>query len=354
MLRTRADVLGESRAGRGARADVAQALRRVVWQVGPFLVLAIVVVIFGLANPRFLTPVNLGNILRQAAPTALFAIGATMVILTGGIDLSVGSVAALSACVSAVLMTRPVTIAGMTFGPFDWITGLVVAVVVGAIVGAFNGLVITRGRIPDFIATLGTMTAVRGLAHLVTGGLPVPTHFLVGEVRELPAPLIWLGTHAVFGIPILGIIAVIVAIAIGLLLRYGGLGRSFYAIGGNREAARVSGIHVNRTKWMAYMLCGLIAGLSGYLITGRLSSANAGIASGEELQAIASVVIGGTNLFGGEGGVAGSLVGAVTIGAMRNGLNMAAVPTFWIYVIQGAVIIAVVVLDQWRRRRFRA
>jgi ribose transport system permease protein len=310
--------------------------------------------IFALASPRFLTTTNMANIVRQTAPTAIFAVGATMVILTGGIDLSVGAVAAIAASISAVMMTREISVAGLAIGPLDWWGGLLVALAVGALVGAFNGFIITRGRIPDFIATLGTMVAVRGLALLVTDGLPVPSHFFAREAGYLPETMIWMGHGTVLGLPMLGVIAVVVGVVIWFLLRYVALGRAFYAIGGKREAARVSGINVDRTKWAAYMLCGLIAGLAGYLLAARMNSANALMADGEELRAIASVVIGGTNLFGGEGGVFGSLIGALIMGALGNGLNMAAVSAFWQRVIQGTVIIGVVVLDQWRRRRFRA
>jgi ribose transport system permease protein len=164
--------------------------------------------------------------------------------------------------------------------------------------------------------------------------------------------MIWLGSGSVLGIPVAGLIALLTVIAGWYVLRYTAFGRSVYAVGGNREAARVSGISINKTKLWVYVFSGLMAAIAGFVLAGRLNSANALMGEGEDLRSIAAVVIGGTNLFGGEGGVLGSLIGALTMGVLGNGLNLLNVSAFWQRVIQGVVIILVVIFDQWRRRRF--
>jgi len=320
---------------------------------GPLIALILLCAYLSLTSPHFFTASNAVNIARQTAITAILAVGQTLVILSSGIDLSVGAVAALSASVAAVAMTQRIEVAGLAIGPLHWYLGLPLALLVGAIAGWINGIIITRGRIPDFIATLGTVATMRGIALLVTGGLPVPSHLTATELRGyLPDQMIWLGAGDILGVPVAGLIALLVTIAGWFLLRYTALGRAIYAVGGNREASHVSGINVNRTKLLAYILSGLLAAVAGFVLAGRLNSANALMAEDENLRSIASVVIGGSNLFGGEGGVIGSLIGALTMGVLANGLNLLNVSAFWQRVIQGLVIISVVVFDQWRRRRF--
>jgi ribose transport system permease protein len=305
------------------------------------------------ATPYFLTVSNLANVTRQSAITAILGVGQTLVILTAGIDLSVGAIAALSASVSAVMMTQRLEVAGLAIGPTSFLFGFLIAVAVGTLSGMLNGLIITRGRIPDFIATLGTLATLRGIALLVTGGLPVPSHLTATELKGyLPEQMIWMGGSSILGIPVAGLIALAVVVAGWFLLRYTALGRAIFAVGGNQEAARVSGISIDRTKIAVYTLSGLLAGIGGFVLAGRLNSANALMADGENLRSIAAVVIGGTNLFGGEGGVIGSLIGALIMGVLANGLNLLNVSAFWQRVIQGLVIVLVVVFDQWRRRRF--
>lgn len=214
---------------------------------------------------------------------------------------------------------------------------------------------ITKGRIPDFIATLGMMTTARGVALLLTQGLPVPSHVTAIQLKAyLPPELIWLGSGAVLGVPVPAVVTVAAALLGWIVLHYSRLGRSALAVGGNREAARVSGINVDRTKIAVYAFCGFTAGIGGLVLTGRLNSANALMGDGMELQSIGAVVLGGTNLFGGEGTVIGTVVGALIMGVLGNGLNLLNVSAFWQRVVNGLVIIAVVVFDQWRRRRFGA
>jgi ribose/xylose/arabinose/galactoside ABC-type transport system permease subunit len=335
------------------RRRVSQAGRELLLRGGPLIALILLAAYLSFATPHFLTVSNLINVTRQSAITAILAVGQTLVILTAGIDLSVGAIAALSASVSAVLMTQRIEIAGLAIGPTNFWLGLLIALVIGTLAGMLNGLIITRGRIPDFIATLGTLATLRGVALLVTGGLPVPSHLTATELKGyLPDQMIWMGSGSILGIPVAGLIALGAVVSGWFLLRYTALGRAIFAVGGNREAARVSGISIDRTKIAAYAISGLMAAIAGFVLAGRLNSANALMADEENLRSIAAVVIGGTNLFGGEGGVIGSLIGALIMGVLGNGLNLLNVSAFWQRVVQGLVIVLVVVFDQWRRRRF--
>ncbi len=332
---------------------VPKAVTEMIARMGAVIALVLLVIYLAIVSPYFLQPSNLVNIARQSAITAILATGQTLVILSAGIDLSVGAIAAISASAAAIFMTQRVEILGMSIGPVNFFAGLLIALATGGLAGAFNGLIITRGRIPDFIATLGSLTILRGFALLITGGLPVPSHMTATELKGyLPEEVVWMGAGNILGIPSAGIIALVVIIFGWFLLRYLVLGRSILAVGGNQEAARVSGIHVERTKIMVYVLSGLMAAVAGFVLAGRLNSANALMASEENLRSIAAVIIGGTNLFGGEGGVIGSLIGALTLGVLSNGLNLLNVSAFWQRIVQGMVIIVVVVFDQWRRRHF--
>ena len=352
MASTPAGTEGARQSERSADGAALRVARELVSRVGPVIALVLLGAFLSIATPHFLKVDNLANITRQSAITAILSVGQTLVILTGGIDLSVGSVAAISASTAAVLMTQRFAILGVMVGPLGFEVGLLIALIVGALCGLINGLIITRGRIPDFIATLGTLTIFQGIALIITGGLPVPSHITATELKGyLPPQMIWMGAGDVLGIPVAGIIAVVIVILGWLLLRYLALGRSVYAVGGNREAARVSGISIDRTKVAVYFLSGLIAALAGFVLAGRMNSSNALMAGDENLRSIAAVVIGGTNLFGGEGGVVGSLIGAFIMGELGNGLNLLNVSAFWQRIVQGLVIILVVIFDQWRRRR---
>ncbi len=335
------------------RRSVLQPLAMVADRAGPLLALILLSGYLALATPHFLTASNFANVARQTAITAILGVGQTMVILTAGIDLSVGAMAALAASLSAVAMTQQIDLAGIQVGPLPFWPGFLLALLTGGLAGFLNGLIITKGRIPDFIATLGTLTTYRGIALLITGGLPVPSHLTATELRGyLPDAMIWMGSGDLGGIPVPGLIALLVGLLGWFILRYTVLGRSTYAVGGNPEAAHSSGIRIHRVKLAAYTFSGLMAGLGGFVLAGRLNSANALMAEGEELRSIAAVVIGGTNLFGGQGGVPGTLIGSLIMGVLANGLNLLNVSAFWQRVIQGLVIIVVVLIDQWRRRRF--
>jgi ribose/xylose/arabinose/galactoside ABC-type transport system permease subunit len=322
---------------------------------GPIIALLFLLIYFSLATPHFGTLSNLKNIAQQNAYLVILAIGQTLVITGAGIDLSVGAVMAVSASVMAVLATQELSILGMTIGPVNVWLAMLIGLVVGTIAGSLNGLVVAKGRIPDFVATLGMMEAARGAALLVTGGLPIPSHLTATELKGyLPDPIIWMGGSEIFGIPTGPLIALAIVIIGWIIMSQTGLGRAIFAVGGNKEAARVSGIKVDRIKIATYTIMGLMAAVAGIVLTGRMNSANALMATGVELKCIAAVVIGGTNLFGGEGTIIGTLIGAIIMGALGNGLNLLNVSAFWQRVIMGIVIIFVVVFDQWRRRRFGA
>ncbi|MBT9165399.1 MAG: Ribose import permease protein RbsC [Chloroflexi bacterium] len=321
-----------------------EASKKSLLKGGPLIALLLLIAYLSFASPHFFTARNLSNVAVQSSINAILAIGQTMVIISGGIDLSVGAVLALSASVAAV---------AMTYHGQSMVVGMLLALGTGALVGSISGIVIAKTKVPDFVATLGIMTAARGLALIVTGGLPVPSHKALLEVGAgLPSGLIWLGSGDILGVPVPALVIVAVTIMGWHILTNTTLGRAIYAIGGNREAARVSGISIDRTKIMAYTIMGLLAAVAGIVLTGRLNSANALMAGGAELHSIAAVVIGGTTLLGGAGGVVGTLIGAFIMGTLGNGLNLLGVSAFWQQVIMGMLIISVVVFDQWRRRRF--
>jgi ribose/xylose/arabinose/galactoside ABC-type transport system permease subunit len=331
--------------------------RRINWATllrgGPIIALLLLVLYFSLASPHFATISNLKNIGEQNAYLIILAVGQTMVIIGAGIDLSVGAVMAVSASIMALLATQNITILGLSFGPLNAWSAMLVGFLVGTAAGFVNGVVIAKGRIPDFVATLGMMEAARGIALLVTGGLPIPSHLTATELKGyLPDAVIWMGGKELFGVPTGPLIALAVVVVGWLILTQTVLGRSMLAIGGNKEAARVSGLKVDRIKIATYVVMGMMAAVAGIVLTGRMNSANALMATGVELKCIAAVVIGGTNLFGGEGTVIGTLIGAIIMGVLGNGLNLLNVSAFWQRVVMGVVIIAVVIFDQWRRRRF--
>ena len=330
---------------KSARGMLARAVTVAGGRGGALIILFLLVVAFAIVTPDFLTVNNLVNILRQYSVLMILAVGQTLVIVSRGIDLSVASNAALSGSVM-----------GVAYAYWAWPepASLLVGLATGVAVGAFNGFVITRLGVPDFIATLGTFVAVRGIALLVTNGLPVPDFERAVEGRTLPATISTLGVDSVLGMPLIAVVALVCALVGGFILSRTRLGRSAYAIGGNTEAARMSGIKVERSKMWIYVISGLLAAVGGFMLTGRQASANALMGEGLELQSIAAVVIGGTNLFGGEGRMSGTVIGVLIIGVLSNGLSIAGVAEFWQRVVNGLIIVAVVALDQWRRRAARA
>ncbi len=300
---------------------------------------------FAILSPYFFTLSNWLNIFRQVAVVLIVASAQTMVIIAAGIDLSVGPLLALGGCLAAV---------AMSYWGWPFLSGALLGVFFATMAGFANGVIIAKGKIPDFIATLGMLGAVRGIALLITGGLPVPSHFTATKLAGyLPESIVWLGSGHIGGVPVPMVFALFVVVLTWFILNRTTFGRSLFAVGGNREAARAAGINVDRVKILVYGVSGLYCGLAGLVLVGRMNSANALMAEGIELQTIAAVVIGGTNLFGGKGSVFGTLIGAILMGVLANGLNLLNVEPFWQRVVNGLLIVAVVVFDQWRRRIMR-
>lgn len=282
--------------------------------------------LFALLSPAFLTTSNLLNVLRQISINAIIALGMTLVVLTGGIDLSVGSVVAASGSFMVSLMVWGVPMA----------VALPAGLALGALIGLFNGFVIARGNLPPFIVTLAMMVMARGLAYVYTDGRPTryddPAFSYIGNgyLGPLPVPIVIMIVWFAF---------------CWILLNRTRFGRHVYAIGGNREAARFSGIKIPRTITIVYIISGFSAGLSGVILAARMSSGQPIAGQGFELDAIAAVVLGGTSLAGGKGTLAGTMIGALIIGVLNNGLNLIHVSFYYQLIIQGAVILAAIYLD---------
>lgn len=298
-------------------------------KLGPLLGLIILIVIVSVLNPSFLEPLNILNLLRQVSINALIAFGMTFVILTGGIDLSVGSILALSSAFVANMM-----VAG-----FDPILSIIVGVALGGVMGMINGLMITKGKMAPFIATLATMTIFRGLTLVYTNGNPI-----TGLGDSLAFQLF--GRGYLLGIPVPAITMIITFAVLWVILHKTSFGRKTYAIGGNEKASLVSGIKVPRVKIMIYSLAGMLSALAGAILTSRLNSAQPTAGTSYELDAIAAVVLGGTSLTGGRGRIVGTLIGVLIIGILNNGLNLLGVNSFYQMVVKGVVIAIAVLLDR--------
>jgi ribose transport system permease protein len=302
---------------------------RFLERFGALFGLLAIILVLSMISPSFLSLSNLLNVLRQVSINALIAFGMTFVILTGGIDLSVGSILALSSAIVAHLLAS-----GMGFVP-----ALLVGLLVGALLGMFNGLVITQGKVAPFIVTLATMTVYRGLTLVFTDGRPI-----TGMGDDFAFQLF--GRGYFFGIPVPVITMLMTFILLYFLLKKTTLGRKTYAIGGNEEAAILAGIRVSRVKWFVYTLAGLLSALAGVILTSRLNSAEPTAGTSYELDAIAAVVLGGTSLSGGKGSIVGTLIGALIIGTLNNGLNLLGVSSFYQLVVKGLVILIAILLDR--------
>ncbi|MGL4827232.1 MAG: ribose ABC transporter permease [Vibrionaceae bacterium] len=294
------------------------------------IALLVLVAVVSFLNPNFFTMDNLLNILRQTSVNAIIAVGMTLVILTAGIDLSVGSVLALCGAFAATLvaMEVPVLIAVPT------------ALLAGAAMGAISGIIIAKGKVQAFIATLVTMTMLRGLTLVYTDGRPISTGF-----TDTADAFAWFGTGYALGIPVPVWLMVMVFVGAWYLLNHTRFGRYVYAVGGNESATRLSGINVDRVKIGVYAFCGLLAALAGIIVTSRLSSAQPTAGMGYELDAIAAVVLGGTSLMGGKGRIMGTLIGALIIGFLNNALNLLDVSSYFQMIAKAAVILLAVLVD---------
>ncbi|MFJ9624248.1 substrate-binding domain-containing protein [Streptomyces sp. NPDC101181] len=306
-------------------------LRRVLLDNGALSALVVLVVAMSLLSGDFLTTQNLLNVGVQAAVTAILAFGVTFVIVSAGIDLSVGSVAALSATVLAWSATS----AGVPV-----VLAVVLAIVTGIACGLVNGALISYGKLPPFIATLAMLSIARGLSLVISQGSPI----------AFPDSVSWLGDTLGGRLPVPVLVMIAMGLITALILGRTFIGRSMYAIGGNEEAARLSGLRVKRQKVVIYALSGLFAAVAGIVLASRLVSAQPQAAQGYELDAIAAVVIGGASLAGGVGKASGTLIGALILAVLRNGLNLLSVSAFWQQVVIGVVIALAVLLDTLRRK----
>lgn len=299
------------------------------------LVLLLVIGYFSYESARFATAPNLRTILIASAPFALVALGQTVVILTGGIDLSVGSVIALSA----------MTGARMVVGHPDrlWLA-IVAAVVVGMAAGLVNGLIVSRLNVAPFVATLGMLTAASGLAYVVGHGAPI---------NGLPPEYGKIANTNIIGLPAPVLVMIIGFLVLAAVMKRTSFGLHVYAVGGNRIAAEVAGVNTRRTLTSVYVISGALAGLSGVILSSRVISGPPNLGQGYELDAIAAVVIGGASLLGGRGTVWGTLLGLLLIQTLNNGLDILVVPAYWQAVISGVLIVAAVAVDMWATRRTR-
>jgi ribose transport system permease protein len=307
---------------------------------GALFGLVILVIVLSLMSDVFLSPDNISNIGRQAGVNALLSVGMLVVIITAGIDLSVGSILALSMCTLALMAIQ------WQINPY---LAMLACLAVGVGVGLTNGLLLTRLRLPHpFIATLGTMNVARGLALIITGASPIS-----GFDRAGAPQVLWLGAGSIGPVPVVVVLVLVVYAIFHLLLSSTALGRHIYAVGGNTAAARLSGIDVDKTLVIVYSLSGLMAGLAALVLAGRTNSGYPTAGAGYELDAIAAVIIGGASFSGGVGTVWGTLIGVLLMSVLRNGLVLLKVPTEWQIVAIGLVIIGAVYIDVLRQRAQR-
>ena len=305
-----------------------QGIAKYFKKYGIFIALLFICIILTIATPNFLTLQNMVMVLRQTSINGILAIGVTFVIISGGIDLSLGSVVALTG-VAAASFAHP--------GTHGLIVPLLVGILIGLGIGVINGLIITKGKVAAFIVTLGMMTIARGLALVVSDGRPV---------SNLSDSFNFIGGGAFLNIPIPILLFGAVIVLSSLILNYTKTGRYIYAVGGNENAAKASGINVDSIKMFTYIICSGLAGLAGIVLASRITTGqpNAGVAY--ELDAIAAVVIGGTSLSGGAGKIIGTVVGALIIGVINNGLDLLNITSYSQQIIKGLIIIGAVLLDR--------
>lgn len=297
--------------------------------MGPLIGLVVLFAAIAILNDSFIEPSNLKNLLRQVSINALISFGMTFVILTGGIDLSVGSILALSSALMASLLT----------GGMNPELAILAAAVIGTFLGAVNGVVIAYGKVAPFIATLATMTIYRGLTLVYTKGNPI------SGLSDDPV-FMGFGQGYFLDIPVPALVMLIAFVILLFILRKTPLGRQTYAVGGNEKVSYIAGIKIDRVKIFAYAITGCLCAIAGAILTSRLNSAQPTAGTGYELDAIAAVVLGGTSLAGGKGRITGSLIGALIIGTLNNGLNILNVSSFYQQVVKGIVILLAVLMDR--------
>jgi erythritol transport system permease protein len=313
------------------------------------IALVLLVITFALLSPEFLTTSNLSILVKHVAINAILAIGMTFVILAGGIDLSVGSIAGLCGIAAGSLLGPGLVLPwlGVVVYLHTWMV-VAVALILGMAVGALNGWLVARLGVAPFIATLGSLYVARGAALLTSGGATFPN--LAGSADLGNTGFPWLGTASPLGLPVaVWVMAALAAVAV-FVAGYTPFGRQVYAVGGNERAALLAGVRVRRVKLLVYVISGACSGLVGLIIAAQLGAAHPATGQTFELNAIAAVVLGGTSLMGGRGTIGGTLIGAFVIGVLADGLVLLGVSEFWQMVVKGLVIVLAVVLDQFQRR----
>ncbi len=306
-------------------------LKQLLARNSPLIILAGLCILFAVSSESFRSPGNVQSVLYRTSAVGIMAAGQTLVILTGGIDLSVGSIASVSGVVAALVMRQE----GMPM-----VFGVFAGCLLGLFLGAFNGVLVAKGRIPPFIVTLGTMMIAQGASLLLSGSR---------SISGLPESFAYLGGTRGWWIPVL--ITVSITVVCGILLAFTRFGRATYAVGGNMSAARLSGIPVDRVRIAVFSLCGLLAGFAGIMLASRTSIASPNAGQGMELDAIAACVIGGASLMGGEGGAVGTLAGALIMNVLVNICNLQKLDTQWQMVLVGGLIIVLVYYDNFRKRK---
>ena len=313
----------------------------------PLIFLLLLMLAFAIIEPRFFTPLNLFNVMRQVSIVGLLAIGMTFVILTAGIDLSIGSLLAFAGLVAAAVakggMQDRFTVGDATIG-YGWPLAALAAIVVGLIGGYLQGVAITRLKVPAFVVTLGGMSVFRGAALLFASG---------GPISGFQPDFAWWGQGKISLVPVPVIIFLFCALIAHIVLRYTRYGRRVYAVGGNPEAARLAGLNVSGIICSVYVIMGFFAGLGAFVLAARLNSAEAVAGTGYELTVIASVVIGGTSLFGGAGSIFGTVIGTILIGVLLNGLVLMNVNSYIQQIIIGVIIVLAVAFDTFAKSRRR-
>lgn len=295
---------------------------------GNVFVIIALIIIFTLLNPVFLSVYNFMNIVRQIAMVGIISVGFSFVLIGGGLDLSVGAqIAFMNVCVATMI----------TNWGFSPIISVIVGLLLTTLIGLFNGYVISKTSIPPLIATLAMQTILRGAGYLISGGYPI---------YGIPDGIKYLGQGYLFGvIPVPGLILIVIVLLGAFLLNKTYLGRHFYALGSNAEATRLAGINIHLTRTVTYAMLGLLTGLAGLIMLGRVGSAQPNIATNYEMNALTACVIGGVSINGGKGTVFGALLGAIVIGILNNGMSLAGANEYWQMVITGAVLLTVVLFD---------
>lgn len=306
------------------------------------IILVLLCVVLSLAASGFLTTENLLNVLRNVSMQGVIAFGMTMVIISGEIDLSVGSAVAFSACLTAFLTGKLSTEWASLPIALAIATAIVFSLIIGFFLGVFTGFMRTRYQVPSFITTLALMTGLSGAAELITNGFPL---------TPFPSWYNFIGGGYLVGIPFPAILFILTFVVLQFLMNYTTFGRSVYAVGGNSEAARLSGINVSRIKMMVLGITAFLAALSGVMVSSEIMSGTATTAKGWELDVIAAVIIGGTSLMGGVGRVWGTMVGVVFLGVLMNGMTLLNVSEYWQHVVRGVIILVAVLLNLLQKEK---